>query len=80
MTSVEKISHRSKLSDRRKILHRRKMLLFIQISLTNIYTHLGETCHKYSITIYQCLYYVEDQSIHIYGTIGRSYNCIYFVP
>ena len=57
-----------------------KMLQFIQIFLTNIYTHLGETCDKYSITIYQCLYYVEDQSIHIYGTIGRSYNCIYFVP
>ena len=43
-----------------------KMLPFIQISLTIIYTHLGETCHKYSILIYQCCHYFEDQSIHIY--------------
>ena len=57
------------------------MLFSIQILLASIYTQLGETCHQYSIMLYQyhCSHYYEDQSIHIFMELLVEVIFVYFL-
>ena len=56
------------------------MLKVIKFLLINIYSHYCETFFKYIIKPNYCMYYIEDQSNHIYGIIDRGYLYTYYKP
>ena len=54
--------------------------MYTGIYLVNMYTHLGEIHYKYIMQHYHCLYYIEDQTIHIYGKIDQCFYDTYYIP